>query len=164
MTPWNERPPEVARLLNPGFCAAILVTAIVSHEEECKHGLPFPLAYMVFPLVLHKPTRDLMPPSKATRLHVWLLQHSEVRVGLAERTRSLLPFTSEAIRFLSDRKAITYANDRVASGPNMPLASSRIEKLSLTTKDCFSRSRLVGRWLAASGRPSRVFSILGLTP
>jgi hypothetical protein len=56
MSAWNDRPTEIANLLNPAFCALLLAQAVRGYQEETKVGLPYALAFLVLPLVLHKPT------------------------------------------------------------------------------------------------------------
>ena len=61
MLPWNERPFELAYLLNPAFISALLVDAVVAHLENEGAGIAYPLLYLVPPLVLHHDTRGTLP-------------------------------------------------------------------------------------------------------
>ncbi|WP_442969853.1 three component ABC system middle component [Roseburia sp. AM23-20] len=50
---------EVAFLLNPAFCGRILYSTIRTYNEKTNRAFPFPLIYLVLPLVLHKETSIL---------------------------------------------------------------------------------------------------------
>ena len=57
MNKWDMRTHEVAYLLNPAFCGRILYSTIKTYNEILNRAFPFPLIYLVLPLVLHKQTR-----------------------------------------------------------------------------------------------------------
>lgn len=54
MKAWNERTHEIAYLLNPAFCGRILYSSIKAYNEKTRKSFPFPLIYLILPLVLHK--------------------------------------------------------------------------------------------------------------
>lgn len=51
MNSWNKRTREVAHLLNPAFCGRMLYSAINAYSIKTKRAFPFPLVYLVLPLV-----------------------------------------------------------------------------------------------------------------
>ena len=55
MRRWEERPIEVANLLNPAFCGRLLYQSIVGHSEYESKDMPYVLFFLVLPLVLHAP-------------------------------------------------------------------------------------------------------------
>jgi hypothetical protein len=61
MKQWIQRPREEANLLNPVFCCTILASSIVSYMSVDVEGMPYPLALMILPVVLHKATREALP-------------------------------------------------------------------------------------------------------
>ena len=69
MQEWKMRTREIAYLLNPAFCGRILYTTIRAYNEKSHRAFPFPLVYLVLPLVLHKETRAII--SSRTHLHIW---------------------------------------------------------------------------------------------
>jgi Family of unknown function (DUF6521) len=83
MTPWTERPIELANLLNPAFCGFLIRSAAASYKESKPEGMPFALAFLVLPLVLHVSTRKTLPRSVRTTLISWL--RVSVQVGWALR-------------------------------------------------------------------------------
>ena len=58
---WAERPTEVANLLNPAFTGAALRMAVSGYLREANVGMPFELAFLVFPIALHEATRSRLP-------------------------------------------------------------------------------------------------------
>jgi ABC-three component (ABC-3C) system Middle Component 3 len=105
MTRWEERPIEVANLLNPAFCGHVIYGCAEAHETEAGKPMPYALAFFL-PLVLHSDTRSTM---KANTRHfeVWLNVNPEIKVGLVTRARSLVPFTREALGFLQRSGTLT---------------------------------------------------------
>jgi ABC-three component (ABC-3C) system Middle Component 3 len=106
MTRWEERPIEVANLLNPAFCGHVIYGCAEAHESEADKPMPYALAFLVLPLVLHSETRSTM---KANTRHfeVWLSVNPEIKVGLATRARSLVPFARETLGFLQRSGTLT---------------------------------------------------------
>mgnify|MGYP000535543387 FL=1 len=70
MKVWSERAQEIAFLLNPAFCGRILYSTIKTYANNSHRALPFPLIYLVLPLVLHKSTREKI--NSRTQLLVWI--------------------------------------------------------------------------------------------
>lgn len=96
MNSWNKRTREVAYLLNPAFCGRMLYSAINAYSIKTKRAFPFPLVYLVLPLVLHKETRANI--NSRTQLHLWVQQHPTERAlsvidevqTVCEKTEALL--------------------------------------------------------------------------
>ena len=98
MKSWNERTREVAYLLNPAFCARLLYAAIKEYEHKTQHAFPFPLVYLILPLVLHKQTRTLI--NSRTQLLQWIQANQHLLIGFARRTKELVVITNEALELL----------------------------------------------------------------
>lgn len=98
MIPWSKRTPEIANLLNPSFCAILLYSAIFEYQKKAKNNMPFSLLYLVMPIVLHKNTRNRV--NSRENMVVWLQRNPDVLIGFADRAKSLIGFTNEAIEFL----------------------------------------------------------------
>lgn len=163
MQPWEYRPTEFAHLFNPAFCSVILQGAIRSFETEQKQGMPYALIFLVLPLVLHKSTRQVLPKTTRTKLHVWLHDQPQVRIGFSERTRSLVPYTKEALAFgiytgiisLDDHGKLTWVRNRVGT---LPWAGNT------EPAECHSKAKLTGRWLAQSGEAATIYTMWGVRP
>jgi hypothetical protein len=161
MLPWGQRPFEVANLFNPAFCSVLLEEAIANFEEKAHKGMPYALVFIILPIVLHKPTRDLLPRSTRTRLSVWLQRSTQVRIGFAERARRLVPYTKEALIFGMSHGAIDVDTDG-----NLICASNtkNLWERGTETYSCQNKSGLLGRWFALSGEARTIFTMWGVRP
>lgn len=165
MKSWSDRPTELAYLFNPAYCGWLLREATDGYASEVTGGMPLPLAFLALPLVLHKPTRDLLPRSVASVLLVWLQEHPEVRVGVAERTRELAPFTREALLFLGARGHLVVSDEGcLTTGGKLGRGKTALVARSGDLKDALQKAKFVGRWFAAAGTAAAVFQALGVCP
>jgi hypothetical protein len=98
MTAWAERPRVEATLLNPALLAVLLAAAAQEYETE-ETGMPWPLVFLVPPLVLHRPTRDALPRNTRTHLSTWVRREPLLRAGCPARAAAMVPLTREGIRF-----------------------------------------------------------------
>ena len=163
MPAWSKRPQEIANLFNPAFCGILLRAAVNGYAVGSKNSMPFELSAIVLPIVLHAPTRRTLPTTVRTKFHAWLALDPEVRIGLSERIRILVPYTKEAIIFSANQQLI-------ALGPNLSL-SATAKRISVAswpkhceTRECEQRANFVGRWLADSLDVATIYSILGIRP
>ena len=82
MQEWKMRTREIAYLLNPAFCGRILYTTIRAYNEKSHRAFPFPLVYLVLPLVLHKiiltPSGELEVPPRSKILNREKYTDSEI--------------------------------------------------------------------------------------
>lgn len=162
MNPFENRPTEVANLLNPAFCGEILLRAIAQYRTTSGQAFPYALAFLVLPIVLHKRTRESIPLRTRQQLHAWLQEHQEVRVGFAERAKEMVPFTSETVMFLLQLNQLAVSDRgelliRRRSGARRVQTTAEIE-------DCYKKALLVGRWFARSGAVENVFAMWGVKP
>ncbi|HON68950.1 MAG TPA: DUF6521 family protein [Phycisphaerae bacterium] len=165
MTVWTERPHEEANLLNPAFCCLGMTAAIAGYQAEANQGLPLGLAYMILPITLHKPTRDLLPRNRRTSLPMWIQDNASVRVLFHERLISLKPFTREAILFGCSRAWITVQNNASLVTDRTEAALRRAcQSLEAEPRDCVLKAIFVGRWLATAGTPATVMALWGIQP
>jgi hypothetical protein len=160
VTAWAERPAEERSLLNPAFLALLLRDAAAGHLEEHGDGLPFVLAFLGLPLVLHARTRDILPTSVATSVPAFLVQHPETRVQVPPVAVQLAPSVREAIRFAVRHNALRLGS----RGALTPEAARRAPR-GMNTEDvraCRDRARFVGRWFGRAGDPVTVLTSWGL--
>jgi hypothetical protein len=158
---WEQRPVEVANLFNPAFCAVLLQSSIRGFQSQREEGMPYPLLFLVLPIVLHSYTRETLPKSTATKMHVWLQEHPEVRIGFVERSRNLVPYTKEALIFGTRTGIMTIGADgtfkRVPRVLRNPAAESDLAHL-------VKRTEFVGKWFAQFEEPSNIFTMWGIRP
>ena len=162
---WSNRPREEAYLLNPAFCCTTLTAAIWGYSNIKEEGIPFPYAFMFLPIILHKPTREILPVSTRTSMAAWLQRNSEARVLFYERLISLKPYTKEAIQFgmlvnwIIPRDGGFLGTTRSESDLNRA-----IDRLSGEARECVLRARLLGKWFGLAGTIPTVMSFWGVRP
>ena len=153
---------EVAFLLNPAFCGRVLYSTIKTYNEQSKHAFPFPLLYLVLPLVLHKQTRIKI--NSRTQLLVWVQKYPQLLVDFPKRTRELVPISNEAIEFLlqSGKIILTPNGELECSHTSRSLSKSKYVDSEVT--ECLRKAEHVARWFAAAGKPETVYIELGVRP
>lgn len=152
---WERRPEEIANLLNPAFCSILLRDFVRAYSRE-NGPTDYSIVLLALPLVLHPATREKLPRTTRTKLHTWVQDNPEIRVGLNNRVRDLIPHTRESLVFGMQRGVIdinknggfTYTSSRIKS-----LSGSEIQE----HRKCRSRVAFLGRWLARSGNPSLIY-------
>jgi hypothetical protein len=160
-----EHPREVARLLNPPFCAALIQRSVEGYVSTTQSPMLFALTYLVLPIVLHEPTRVTLPRSNVTKFSTWVLEHPEVRAGFPSRCHALMPFATAGLSFLLGTQALGI-DDR---GYLMP-TGARLRGITTYPKKsdeigrCWSRALLFGQLLGSVPRPARVLISLGVRP
>ena len=163
MKPWKSRPLEIANLLNPAFTSLLLFDAASAYKQASSEGIPYPLAFLVLPIVLHKNTREKLPYSKSTRMHMWLQTYSEVRVGFSGRVKRLKPFTQEGLLFGIQQQIL-----RFTEAGGIVSTSSRYSRYSFTQDTepyaCRQKAKLVGRWFSSTGSVKNIFLMWGIRP
>ncbi|GHU95557.1 hypothetical protein FACS1894208_08570 [Clostridia bacterium] len=162
MKKWTERPAEVANLMNPAFCGRLIYGTIKTYNDEVKRGFPFPLVYLVLPLLLHKASRQTI--NSRTQLLLWKQKNERLLIRFAERARQLVQITNEAIEFLMQTEYVS-VNE---SGELVPSPTKRsLNKTKFTddeVKECISKSEHVAKWFARAGKLETIYIILGVRP
>ena len=160
MREWGMRSTEVKYLLNPAFCGRLLYAAIAEYESRGGH-MPFPLLYLILPLVLHKTTREKIN-SKSKMLN-WVHKNQDALVGFATRTKGLLEITNESIEFLlcSGVVQIT-AFGEFSIIPTIKLREKN--PLDKEIKECIEKTRHVARWFVNAGTTENIYVNLGVRP
>lgn len=155
-------PADAAALFNPAYCAAILHRASSGYESASGGGLPYALAFLALPLVLHPATAERLPTTSKTRLHNWLISNPDVLVGLADRARSLAPFARDAIAYGLQGRILHF----VEPGLLVPLSSNQIGKWEKRPYNIMTakRSVVLGKLLSQISEVSTVFSLFGVRP
>lgn len=168
MGPWDERPTEVANLLNPAFAGALLRLGLDGFSREAQAGMPFELAFLVLPICLHSGTTSRMPVSPSTTpIHAWLQRDSnrDMLISFPERLRSLVPFTREAILFAAQRGVISIADDGLLrAGPSRLRGITAYRNSGVEVREAARRAEFTGRWFALSGTTSTIFTLFGIRP
>jgi ABC-three component (ABC-3C) system Middle Component 3 len=156
VTAWPDRSPVRAAYLNPALVAGILAAAARSYESTAQQPMVWPMAFLVGPLVLHRPTRQALPKTTATHLSAWTSRNTLLRAGFPARAKALTPSVREGLRFGLRHGLLTVDGGALHGAPG----STRDKELTAL----LSSARLVGRWLAKTDQPATVFAILGVEP
>jgi hypothetical protein len=156
MTQWSERPRLEATMLNPALLAVLLAASAHDHEKV-KERMPWPLSFLVLPLVLHRPTRSALPRNTRTHLSTWIRRYPLLRAGFPARAAAMVPLTREGIQFglrasILGLDGATLGGDLIADQP-----AGELGQLIRT-------AALIGRWLATTDQPSTAFALLGVAP
>ena len=163
MTLWETRSTEVANLLNPAFCGELMLCCIKTYMKTNKKPFPYPLVFLILPIILHKKTRTSISKTTREQLHVWIQLNQEIKIGLSKRIKDLIPFTKEAMTFL-----IQMGNLEINSDAGLIVNKYTIRKIpkdyTKEVDDCLKKSIIVGRWFARSGNPTTIFSMFGVRP
>ncbi|MBS1851382.1 MAG: hypothetical protein JST79_10750 [Acidobacteria bacterium] len=162
MKPWNQRPFEIKNLFNPAFCGVILFRALAGYEEENEVGMPFSLALLVLPLCLHKDTRLVLAENSRGYFLKVIEKNPRILVGLATRTKQLLPFALEAFGFLMERGCFFVTEDG-----RLRTVDGKVRKRVTGTDEsivCQRIARFIGREFARVGDRGTIYTSLGVRP
>lgn len=156
--------PETLRLLNPAFLATVIGHAAVGYAEHRDRGLPFALAFIVPPLVLHKETRVVLPKMITSKMPDWAHKNSAVLAFLPDHARELQTAVRNAIVIGAHFDIIAFDDHaQMRAAPQFyPKSVLKALKQSDEIEEIMKKSQFVGRWLSVSGNQPTVLSILGI--
>jgi len=162
MKKWIDRPTEVAHLLNPAFCGRLLYGTIRVYNNESQCGFPFPLVYLVLPLLLHKTTRRSI--RSRTRFINWKQQNEHLLVHFAERTKQLVQITNEAMELLlqTGYVSVNESGELVVMFTKQALHKTKFSNDEV--KECINKSEHIAKWFVRAGRVETIYITLGVRP
>lgn len=165
MLNWEKRSREIAYLLNPAFCSAVLAIAVDEYYKKSMKDFPFVLSYITLPLLLHKPTRIKIPSSTHLTFSAWLENYPVVRIDYYKNILELKSYINEAILFGSKNGVLEIVNDGIKSHLklNNKLRAFMNEE-SQEMKDFFTKSSILGKWFGNLDSPSLIYSLLEIIP
>jgi hypothetical protein len=161
MRGWAGRPPEAAALLNPALLAIISAAAASQYERESGEAMPWPLAFLVAPLVLHRGTREALPKTTRTHLSAWITNNPVIRAGFPQRAQSLTGLVREGLRFGMAHGALSVTTDGRMHGV-LPSSGRPIE--GGDAADIVRSAGFVGKWFTMADQPATIFALLGVAP
>lgn len=156
--------PETLRLLNPAFLATVIGHAAAGYVEHRDQGLPFAIAFIIPPLVLHKDTRSVLPKMITSKLPDWAHKNSAELAFLPDHTHELQAAVRSAILVGTHFDIINFDdNARMRAGPQFnPKSAPKEMKQSDEVEEIMKKSHFIGRWLSVSGNQPTILSILGI--
>lgn len=163
---WSKRVIEEANLFNPAFCSVVLAKAAREFHKKANRPLPFALAVLVLPIVLHQGTRAALPHSTITSLLTWVQENRHQLVEFSKRVSSLMPITREAILFGVSHQNLALSSDGDLSlGPKYQAATEKRTALFTDeVRECIDRAGFIGRWFAVGGTVATIYSAWGIRP
>ena len=147
-------------MLNPALLAVVTAAAASEYERAEGEPMPWPLAYLVAPLVLHRGTRDALPRTTRTHLGNWVSQNPLIHAGIPARAQSLAEPVREGLRF-GLWHGVLEVDDR---GRLTGDSGDGSTKTSAEARQIIAKAGLVGKWLAKIDQPATAFAVLGVAP
>ena len=165
MISWSRQTAEERSLLNPSFCGRLLWHASSAYENASQAPLPFDLAFLVLPVVLHRETRQSLPKTAKTSLAVWLDENPLSRSRVGDRARTLAPFTKDALMFGGVHELLRLKDGRITAdvGWKKRIATD-LKDSTDEVRTCAKRAEFVGKWFAAAGSSDTVMAMFGVRP
>lgn len=165
MKKWTERTKEEANLFNPAFCSQLMTASIVGYLGEKQQGMPFTLSFLVLPMILYKPTRDILPRDTRTSFVNWIQENQTIKINMHVHILSLKSYTREAIIMGTQHNIIDIdPNGNLLSTITKSTIEKNRRKMYSETSECLNKAFLVGRWFALAGAPHFIFTLLGIKP
>lgn len=162
MKSWDKRTHEVAFLFNPAFCGRIIYATIKTYNEKTKRAFPFPLVFLILPLVLHRETRNNI--NSRTQLLLWGQKYPHLLIGFPQRAKELVPITKEAVEFLLQTgKIYLTPNGELEVSPGIR-ALSKTKFIDDEIAECIKKGEHVAKWFASAGKTETIYIELGVKP
>jgi hypothetical protein len=161
MRRWADRSPEAAALLNPALLAAAFAAAASQYERESQEAMPWPLVFLVAPLLLHRGTREALPRTTRTHLSTWITNNPVIRAGFPQRAQQLTEVVREGLRFGMIHGALSVTADGRMRGV-FPTSVRPIE--GGDAANIIGSAGLVGKWFTRADQPATLFALFGVAP
>lgn len=162
LIPWLQRSPVPAAMFNPALIAVVLAATAHQYEDKSGFPMPWPMSYLVPPMVLHEPTRTALPKTSSTSLPKWVGDQAILTAGFPARAQHLAPHVREGLRFGLREKMLELALQGTA------LQCSQLPKTTKNTPgDLASIVRgagMLGRIFARTGDAATVYAALRIRP
>lgn len=149
---------------NPGFCSLALASFVSGYEVETGRPPDLISAYFVLPISLSQDLAHTFDgTNKNTGLIVWLGRNPEIKLSIAERVRSTMSISNEAIRFgcFSGTLRIDQ-NGRIANGEKAVKTTTLFTKAGPTAERAFKMSQRLGSWFGSVGTSKSIFNSFGV--
>lgn len=164
LVPWFSRTSEEAALMNPAFMAVVLHYAARGFEQESAMGMPFPLAFLVPPVVLVESIRLLLPRRKDSSLAALLQKHPHARLHFADISISFVPLVREGLLFGVWKHVLSLIGDRVHADSLTRGSGAAIEGNTEEFQAIMKASIFVGKWYANAGSTETIMALWGVRP
>lgn len=157
MNLWTERSPVEKAMLNPALIALCLAHSADGYQRVGRSAMPWPVAFLVPPLVLHKPTRDALPANARSHFTNWAGNNPRLVIGFPRRAQAMCDPTREGLRVAIRHGLVSLDGGFIRPRTLRPARQGEI-------RDILKDALLVGRLLGSLDQPSTAFSLLGVAP
>jgi hypothetical protein len=161
VTAWANRSPVITAMLNPALLAAVIAIAAEEYERADGDAMPWPLAFLVAPLVLHRDTREALPRSTRSHLSRWVSSNPTLRAGFPPRARSLAGPVREGLRFGLTEGALAVVDEGRLRG--LLGGTTRPQDVG-DLRPIVRSAGHVGKWFAKLDQAATAFALLGVAP
>jgi hypothetical protein len=149
-------------MFNPALISLTIATAANQYEETSGFAMPWPLAYLLVPMVLHRPTREGLPRTKATSLAKWASDNTLLVEGLPARAQHMAAHVREGLRFGLTEGTIELVNGEALR--SLTEAQINLRKVDGDLAAIYRASGLTGRVLGRTGSAATAFAALRVQP
>ena len=162
MREWKMRPEEVRNLMNPAFCGRLLFATVSEYQSKVHRAFPFPLVYLILPLVLPRQIRVKI--NSRTKLTSWAQNNQELIYNFGKRANDLIEITNEALEFMLQAGYLVITDsgeiERAETAGNL----SKTKNTDDEVKECINKAENVARWFAATEKVETIYFCLGVRP
>lgn len=162
--PWPDRPPEEARNFNPAFCSELIFRAVAESYRARALPFNFALSFLILPLTLHKPTRDVLPGRASVAFAGWIAEKNTLLADLPNRINRLRPISREAILFSIQHNLLAIQDGGLIPGSCPFRLTIRPAQTTEDANDARSAAGLLGRWFANQSSASSIMQGMGVAP
>lgn len=162
MRAWDSRPDEVKNLLNPAFCGRVIYGTVSEYQGITRRDFPFPLVYLILPLVLPRPIRTEI--NSRTQLVNWVQRHQDLVFNYGKRAGDLVEITNEAVELLLQAGYMMLTDNGELSKVITAGTLSKAKHIDSEVAECLTKAEHVGRWFAGAGKVETVYTCLGVRP
>jgi hypothetical protein len=158
---WQDRSQPSANVLNPAIVAVCIAWCARRYGDDRGEPMPWELAFLVVPLVLHRKTRTAYPRSAATHFAKWANENAEVLARFPENASSFVPYVREGLRY-----GLRSGSLQLTAGATLTARIPPHTKLTGGTelREIATSAALTGAWFARAGSVESVFNQLGVSP
>ncbi len=162
MRKWSERTEEVRNLMNPAFCGRILFSAVAEYKRKTKHALPFPLVFLILPLVLPRRIREKV--NSKTKLINWTQKNQELIYNFDQIARDLVEITKEALEFMLQTGYLKITDSGEIDYNHVAEKISKTKYTDIEVKNCLLTAESVARWFSSTNKVEMIYFCFGVRP
>lgn len=146
----------------PLFVGECCIQQLKTYNEKTSRAFPFPLIYLVLPLVLHKETRIHI--NSRTQLQLWVQRYPQLLIDFPQRARELVPITNESVEFLLQTGKILLTHNGVLEISPTSKTLSKTKFVDDEILECLKKAEHIAKWFAAAGKVETIYIELGVRP